>query len=423
MRDYGLAYWTPQIGQTRWDLATSVGRTRAGWFFREQIGYPFLGEVGHWAGRESFVRDEQFFDYIVRDDASLESPHMLLPVRIKQLEASLLRRFGDRGRAIVVGTGITAHDMHYPGPVELAPRGDFDERVPADSGEAAPVLAQAARRDAVRVHALIGARDVRWIERRGLDSMHGDEDVRLGIEAGLDMGRSLSFLGDDDITLAGLIYGAIEAGPALLIGRARADALHSFDDPDAAPDWQDIYAEGEMFAYLRPAAMANHTLLLRVNAASAANTRTPFQLTLGGERGVRGYDIERFPGGRRLVLTLEDRVYMGWPLADAFDTGLTFFADAGRVWPGDAPFGVDSGWRASAGAGLRFSFPSGSRTTYRIDLAWPLGRDHQLRDFQVRLTIGELIGVSASNSDLQFRRSRVEGVGGDLFRFGSLPRS
>jgi Omp85 superfamily domain len=422
-RDYGMSYWTPQIGRTRWDLSAAGGRTRAGWFAREQVGYPFVGEVGTWAGRESFSRDEQFFDYIVADDPEGESPHVLLPQVERRIEASVLRRFGERGHALLAGIGITSYSLEHDGPVQVAPNGHFDDRFDADSMEQDEIREQTTARDAVRLHGLFGIRDIRWIKRRGLDSVRGEEDVRLGIELGGDIGRSIIPFGDNDLLLAGLAYTAFQWGPALLIARGRIDALHQFHAPLHDVTWQDIVAESELFAYLRTSDDSRHDLLFRASMAGARNTRTPFQLTLGGETGVRGYDRERFPGGRRLVLTLEDRIYLGWPLHDVMDSGVTLFADAGRMFPGDAPYGMDSGWRASAGAGLRFSFPAGSRTTYRFDVAWPLGGGHGIDDFQVRFSIGELIGIGNANNDLQFRRSRIDGVAGDLFRFTGLAGS
>ncbi len=423
-RDYGLTYFSPQIGRTRWDLTSAVGRTRAGSFFREQIGYPFLGEIGHWAGREGYSRNDQFFDYITRDDAGENAAHALLPVRSESFEASLLRRFGDRGRSLQAGVGLARERLRRIGTLQLAPDGHFDERIPADSATAAPIAPQTMERDALRVHLLVGARDVHWIKRRGLDSMRGEEDVHLGVEAGFDVGRSLPALAhDDDMTLSLLTYSAFASGPALVIARARGDGLRHFGIVPDEVRWQDLYGEAELFSYLRFPALPRQTLLLRADAAAARHTRTPFQLTLGGERGVRGYDIERFPGGRRLVFTLEDRVYIGWPLKDVFDSGLTFFADAGRMWPGDSPFGTDSGWRSSLGFGLRTSFPAGSRTTYRLDFAWPLDRGGDAGRLQVRLTIGELIGIGNSDNDFQFRRSRPDGIAGDLFRFNGSARS
>lgn len=422
-RDYGLSYWTPQVGRTRWDLAASVGRTRAGSLVRQEVGYPFVGEVGRWAGRQSFAREDRFFDYIQRDDADEDGPHVLVPLRAKEFDASLLRRFGDRSSMWLAGIGLSYRALHDTGEIQIAPRGDFDDRQPADSATAAPVIGQTVERDALRVALLAGRRDIRWIVRRGLDSMRGEEDVLLGTEIGVAVAPSLPGSTDADIAFTAMLNAAAQPRGTLLGLRARFDALHVRDAAPAAPLWQDLWAEGEAWAYWRPEESARHLLLFRASAQSGWHTRTPFQLTLGGERGVRGYGLERFPGGRRVVLNLEDRIYIGWPLRDVMDMGATVFADAGRIWPGDAPFGADSGWRASAGLGLRVSFPAESRTTYRFDFAWPLEKGAGPGDFRIRFSIGELIGLTGRDIDQQFRRSRPDAAAGELFRTSGAARS
>jgi hypothetical protein len=130
---------------------------------------------------------------------------------------------------------------------------------------------------------------------------------------------------------------------------------------------------------------------------------------------VRGYHDERFPGGERLVFTAEDRIYLGWPFPDLFDLGATVFADIGRIWAGDVPFGADSGWRATVGGGLRIGFPAGSRSVVRVDLALPLGASVSLSDTVVRVSFGDLLGLSGGLSDPQLDRSRRMTVGPDRF--------
>src|SRR5690606_11822350 len=152
------------------------------------------------------------------------------------------------------------------------------------------------------------------------------------------------------------------------------------------------------------------TLVLRLGTTAAWNSRTPFQLTLGGPHGLRGYHRERMPGGRRFVATLEDRIFFGWPLPDLTDVGGTVFVDVGRIWQGDAPFGVDSGWRAAAGFGLRSSFPAGSRSIYRVDIAWPIESGTRLGDFRVTFSVGELRGHAPRSVDMQLVRSRTQDV-------------
>lgn len=417
-RDYGISYFAPQFVGTRWDLTSAVGRTRAGTFVHQEVAYPFVGEVSRWAGRQSFRREDRFFDYIPVDDPELRSPHVVVPLREQAFDLSVIRRLGTRGNSALIGAALSYQRLSYPGEIEIAPEGDFDRREPAPDSIAALVRLQRQDLDNIRVYGLLGHRNVWWRQRRGLDSMRGQEDVRLGAEAIIGIGRSLPSLeADDDLYTSLALYAGLELGDALLIGRGRVDARRDLRATSASPEWKDLYIENEVFAYLQTSMLPRHTIFARAAIAGGWNTRTPFQLTLGGASGLRGYDRERMPGGRRFVATIEDRFYIGWPFPDVLDVGGTVFADAGRIWPGDAPFGIDSGWRASAGVGLRGSFPEGSRSTYRIDIAWPLDRGTGAGDFRLSLSIGETRGIHTRLADEQLVRSRTQNVGGELFTF------
>jgi hypothetical protein len=417
-RDYGISYFTPQLAGTRWDLTAAVGRTRAGTVVNQEVVYPFLGEIGRWAARQGFRRDEQFFEYIAGDDPQLTAPHVLLPVREQAFDIALVRRLGQLGNTALIGAALGYQDLSYPGPIEVAADGDFDAREPAPEDLVQQVRRQRQEISNLRAFALVGHRNVWWVRRQGLDSMRGQEDVRLGAEALLALGRSLPSIEVDDDLYAMLgLYSAFEVGEGLFVARGRADARRDLEAVAGTPEWEDVYVEAEVMAYLQSARLPRQTLFFRAAGVGAWHTRTPFQLTLGGVHALRGYDRERLPGGRRLVFTVEDRIFFGWPLPALLDIGGTVFADVGRIWRGDAPFGTDSGWRASAGVGLRGSFPAGSRSTYRVDVAWPIERSTAPRDFRVTVSIGEFRGLTPREADLQFTRSRTRSVGGDLITF------
>jgi hypothetical protein len=355
---------------------------------------------------------------VIEDDPDLRASHIVVPVREQAFDLAVIRRVGDRGNSALFGGALSYQKVSYPGLIELAPEGDFDLREPAPDSLAAPVRRQRRDLDNIRVFALLGHRNVWWKQRRGLDSMRGEEDVRQGAEAIFGLGRSLSALeADDDLYATLALYTAFEVGDLLLVGRGRADVRRDLRATHPTPEWQDFFLDNEVLAYLQTPRLPRQTIFARAALAGGWNTRIPFQLTLGGPSGLRGYDRERLPGGRRFVATIEDRFYVGWPFPDVLDLGGTVFADIGRIWPGDAPFGVDSGWRASAGFGLRGSFPEGSRSTYRVDIAWPLDRGAGFGDFRVSLSIGETRGVHSRLADEQLGRSRTQNIGGDLFTF------
>jgi hypothetical protein len=417
-RDYGVSYFTPQFFGTRWDLRSELGRTRAGTTFAQEVAYPFVGEVSRWAMRQGFRREDRFFDYAVPDAAGLRAAHLLLPVREQAFDMAVVRRIGMRGNMALIGGALTYEELGYPGAVEVAPDGDLDRRSPAPDSLILPLMPQRTELSSIRAFALLGHRNVWWVRRQGLDSMRGQEDVRLGAEAVLALGRSLPSLEkDDDLYTMFAMYTAFNVGEGLMMLRGRSDARRNLTATADSPEWQDVYLDAELLGYLQTPGLPRQTLMFRASLAGAWNTQTPFQLGLGGVHGLRGYDRERYPGGRRFVLTLEDRFFIGWPLPALLDVGGTVFSDVGRVWAGDAPFGADSGWRTSVGVGLRGSFPAGSRSIYRVDFAWPLDQGTCLRDFRVTMSIGEMRGLNPRESDRYMTRSRTQTVGGELFTF------
>lgn len=415
-RDYGVVYETPQLGGTRWDLRTALGATRAGTFFSETVAYPFVGDVSRWAASQAFSREDRFFDYIAgeRDD---RVEHVLVPLRDKHFDLALVTRVGQPGSLTFLGGALTYEELTYPGEPRLARGDDIMDPSDQDTTLLEPALAKRDPLNSIRLGVLLGHRNITWVKRRALDSMRGEQDVGLGAEVGLSAGRSLRALAADD-DMAGTLsfYTAAEVGRFLIAGRARVDARRAFDAAPDEPEWQDVYGDAEVIAYWKRSQRANHTFVLRSIATGGWNTRTPFQLTLGGDRGLRGYRDNRFPGGRRIVVTAEDRMYWGWPRRDLLDLGSTLFVDAGRIFPGDAPYGADSGWRATAGFGLRASFPAGSRTTYRLDVAVPIRPGTGPGDLRLILSVGELIGLNSIFGDRQLERSRHERMAAELLR-------
>jgi hypothetical protein len=401
-RDYGIAYHTHQLARSRWHLGAALGQTRNGSLALQSLAYPFRTEAGQWAARQEIRWLDRYFDYLVDDDG-LEK-HLLLPTRTRALDLALLRRFGRVGSQTTLGVAISYSEITFPGDAaaELVHGDDFDGRHPADSTWLQPLQQQLAPLRTLRSLLLLGQRNVTWVKRQGFDSLRGDQDLRLGTDAALAFGRSLTAAaGEHHLYTALDLYGGTEVGDLLLAGRLSGDAQYPLGP--RREGWQDIFAQAEALAYWKPAHSARQTLVLRAAAAGALQTRTPFQLILGGDLGVRGYPRTRFPGGRRLLLSLEDRLTFDGPLRNVMDLGATAFFDLGRVWPGDAPYGIDSGWRAAAGLGLRNAFPSGGRRTYRIDLALPIQPDLGWRDLRLILSVGELIGLSGNS-----RRARVE---------------
>jgi hypothetical protein len=144
-----------------------------------------------------------------------------------------------------------------------------------------------------------------------------------------------------------------------------------------------MVSSGRLAWYLKPA--ASHVLIGSLEFAGGWRMRVPFQLRLGDRQGgVRGYAGSRTAGSVRSVARIEERWRIGG-LTEHVAVGLATFADAGRVWAGDAPFGVDSGTKVGLGTGLLVAFPPQSQRLWRLDLAVPVSPDRHA-SWEVRLT-------------------------------------
>ncbi len=98
--------------------------------------------------------------------------------------------------------------------------------------------------------------------------------------------------------------------------------------------------------------------------------------------------------------------------------GYTLFADVGRTWPGDAPFGIDSGWQTALGVGLRLGLPQGTSGVARLDFAVPITGGRGLSDLVFRVSVKEFVGLIRGVEDEQMRRSRITGIGARAFEPG-----
>lgn len=425
-RSYGLEYETPQLLRSRWDMALSLGQTRAGNLFHQELRYPFRGESGRWAFREWYTRRDRYFDYILPGGSETcpsggSDCRILIPVRQHGFQVAGLHRFGDPGNITLLGAGLSFQNLSYPGGEEaitLVGDRNYDEREPAPPHLRAIAAERTEEIRNVRAVVLVGKRNIQWQQRTGLDSFRGDEDIRVGAEVEFAFARSIPGLEQDND-----LYGSMDmyaaAGPqSLFFGtRLRADARRDHDTGPGEYEMKDVFAEGEAFLYVEPPFLPRHTLVFRAAGAAGWHVETPFQLTLGGERSLRGWPEQALPGGRRVVLSVEDRWFIGWPLPGVADFGTSVFADVGRMWPGEAPFGIDSGWQASVGAGIRANFPAGGRNTVRIDAAFPVGPDGGLGKLQLLIGVGEYLGISTPFADPQFDRSRIPPITGSLLHF------
>ena len=112
-----------------------------------------------------------------------------------------------------------------------------------------------------------------------------------------------------------------------------------------------------------------------------------YQLTLGGDNGLRGYPLRYQAGTSRALLTLEQRYYTKWYPFRLFHVGAAAFYDMGRTWGTDVTGAGSLGLLKDVGVGLRLgSSRSSFGNVLHIDLAFPLDGDEDIDSVQLLVT-------------------------------------
>jgi hypothetical protein len=356
------------------EVQAVLGRSSVGLIAEERLSSPFRSEYDRVAWRESArYRNEPF---------ALVSPvlgQVDVPLLAMSADVGAAVRAGTPGRLFVAGAALSGERLVVQG----APLAS----VAADDSLAAVLLAgRFAERQRVRVHLFVGARALHYSTHAGVDAVHAYEDVREGVEGGIVVGKSLFGGGglQRDWFAAGEFFFGEEFHQMLVFARAKIEGRYLL----AERRWDGVLADGRVHIYteLGPRSSIAYT----AGGAGGWHTSTPFQLTLGGPDGIRGYGLSSLPVGRRVELLVEHRYFLG-TVFGAVDVGTAGFVDVGRGWAGDATFGADTGIRAAVGGGLRLAAPRGSRRTYRLDVAVPLIRGHGI---EVQVALSQQFGVS-----------------------------
>lgn len=353
----------------RANLGVTIGRRRAGDFYYQALSYPFVGEVGRTSLWQHHERGEQFFSWATA--GATEASHVLVGVTTERTELSAARQFGVPGELTITGLALVRERVAFDERAGLTRNDNFDEREEVELPD--PVRAQLEPIASLRLEARVGWR--RFAEYRRfdrLDNMGPSAPIPLGWFASLSLGRSLPGWAPGPREQAGGTF--VRSHAALTRPLGSGGLLHVTGTIEArrtAGRWRDVLGQSDAVLYA-PLHRAQ-TLFLRGATAFGQQMSRPFQLSLGGREGVRSLPDDALPGGRMVRFTLEDRIHPEFTSFGALDVGATLFADVGRMWAAEVPFGVDSGWQVGVGAGLRLAAPSGSRNVTRFDLVLPVG--------------------------------------------------
>jgi len=333
-------------------------RASVGGRWRMQAGRPFYTDLQRVAWRARIGESSGLMQ--------LRSPDGMRPsVAISQryFDVGGIARVGVPGRLGLIGLSVTGDDEE-PG----------NRLVAADSGvvrDIGPVPTPYTSHRIARLNMLLGVRDIRYERRTGLDALTATQDVPLGVQFGMQLGRSMAMLGaaEEDFFLAGDLYVGLSHSPHTT---TRLQLQSEGRRVAGTSAWDGVLTTGRLThqVMITPSQLD----LFALDWAGGFEQRTPFQLLLGvPDGGVRGYENANLPGGQRLVARVEHRYTYG-TIKRVADVGFAAFADAGRQWAGDVPFGITTPVKSSIGFSLLAAIPRRSARMWRADFAVPLNK-------------------------------------------------
>jgi hypothetical protein len=333
------------------------------------VAYPFFTDLQPRAWRVAGGASEVLvpFRFPGRDPVSLG-------VQRQFLDAGAVARIGAPGLLAIVGGSVSLERGNpAPEPVIVT-----DSGLVPDSGSALRSRYDSFR--SARLNVLVGYRQVNFLRVSGFDALAGTQDVRRGVQAAFTVGRGLPMndAGKDELFLSGNLYAGVGSATSFAGLEVLAEGRRL-----PAREWEALLVSGRFGFYLRP--HPRHTLTGSLEYAAGKRQWLPFQLALGDPRGgVRGYEEAELGGAARVVGRLEERWRIG-NVRGTGDAGVALFAETGRLWAGDAPYGRSTRYMPSVGVALLAAVPRRSRRIWRLDLAVPLERTAGAR-FGMRLT-------------------------------------
>ncbi len=274
-------------------------------------------------------------------------------------------RIGNSGAVGVLGALLVGESVNTASEAVLM----------TDSGlVAAPGLPEVDNRyqtfSALRVGAFGGVRALKFTTVRGFDAVTAAQDVGNGMEFGLFVGPSIvESHHTSDYFLSGEFYSGIGNPSSFfemrITGEGRVDRQNQ--------GWDGVVTYGKFVWYVKPSVVETHIASLEFSGIE--HLELPVQLSFSDhEGGLWGFPSSQAVGGQRAVLRVEERRII--PLfTKKADWAVALFADAGKIWAGDVPFGQTSPVRAAAGISLLGAYPAGGKRTYRVDLAIPVNPD------------------------------------------------
>lgn len=213
-----------------------------------------------------------------------------------------------------------------------------------------------------------------FLTSRFLDDFLVVEDVDTGWEFGATGGVGIPEKPTRELYGITGVYGSYAnvfgASGDHIVAAEATGVVHLADDHGLGRrTWSNLVTDAWVHWYWQ--GLPIQTIATSLNWYAGWRMYDPFQITLGGDTGLRGYATNQFAGNRRLLLNVEDRIFPGWRIFTVA-IGLVGFADAGYVWKADERLNP-ADLHANVGFGLRVGNTRASTSRIsRLDFAFAL---------------------------------------------------
>jgi hypothetical protein len=135
-----------------------------------------------------------------------------------------------------------------------------------------------------------------------------------------------------------------------------------------------------------------HLTSLSVAATNVRNARIPTQFTFRDDvTGLIGYRSSNAGGAGRLIVSAEQRHVIPLTTRRA-EVAVAALSQAGRLWAGDAPFGVTTPWRMSVGLAVMVAVPAGAKQMLRAEIGFPIDPPPGLPRRDILIIYGDRTG-------------------------------
>jgi hypothetical protein len=340
-----------------------------------ETSHPFLTDLQRISWRTTAGNTTGYFEFRRPNTTTDTSPVALRIERSYSDIGGVFRIGPPLGRVALIGGSISFED-EKPGtqPVLIG-----DSTVTPDTSQA--LMNRYTTHQTARINGLWGLRNIHFVRVSGFDALEGTQDLRTGVEVATLVGKGVRLLRGKEQDWFGST--SLYAGAASQVAFTAVE-ITGEGRRDQAGRWDGILAHGRAALYMKP--FNRQTFMSDLTWSGGWKQRIPFQLTFADrDGGLRGFRSTEVGGGRRLIGRAEDRYLIG-RYKQIASVAVAGFAEAGKLWAGDSPFGVNTPLCASVGFSVLAASPPQSRRTLRADFAFPV-RGQSNKKAEIRIVV------------------------------------